>query len=114
MIKVPPLFLQPYVENAIWHGLTHIVGDKKIDLIISKLDNLIKFEIIDNGIGYAKAVEQSKIKRDERVGFATKATDIRIKTLFKDKDTQINIEDISTKNSSGTKVTLIFPIVENK
>ncbi|MDO9260862.1 MAG: histidine kinase [Flavobacteriaceae bacterium] len=114
MIKVPPLFLQPYVENAIWHGLTHIEGDKKIDLNISKLDNLIKFEIIDNGIGYTKSAEQAEIKRDERIGFATKATDIRIKTLFKDKNTQISIEDISSHNSSGTKVTLIFPIVENK
>ena len=114
MIKVPPLFLQPYVENAIWHGLTHIAGDKKIDLNISKQDNLIKFEIIDNGIGYAKAAELAEIKRDERVGFATKATDIRIKTLFKDINTYINIEDISTKYNTGTKVTLIFPIVENK
>ncbi|MDP2089287.1 MAG: histidine kinase [Flavobacteriaceae bacterium] len=112
IIKVPPLFLQPYVENAIWHGLTHIEGDKKIDLLISKSNELIKFEIIDNGIGYDRTKEQAEIKRDERVGFATKATDVRIRTLFKDKDTFINIEDISTKNVTGTKVTLMFPIVK--
>lgn len=112
LIKVPPLFLQPYVENSIWHGLTHIEGDKKINLTITKVDNLIKFEIIDNGVGYAKAKEQAEIKQGERVGFATKATDIRIKTLFKDKDTYINIEDISSKNETGTKVTLMFPIIE--
>jgi sensor histidine kinase YesM len=112
IIKVPPLFLQPYVENSIWHGLSHITGEKRIDLLISKSDNLIKFEIIDNGIGYAKAKEQAELKRDERVGFATKATDVRIRTLFKDANTVINIEDISSKNETGTKVTLMFPIVE--
>lgn len=111
-IKVPPLFLQPYVENSIWHGLSHITGEKKIDLLITKSNNLIKFEIIDNGIGYAKAKEQSEIKRDDRIGFATKATDVRIRTLFKDPNTVINIEDISSKNKTGTKVTLMFPIVE--
>lgn len=112
LIKVPPLFLQPYVENSIWHGLSHIDGEKKIDLFISKINNLIKFEIIDNGIGYAKSKEQADIKRDERVGFATKATDVRIRTLFKDTQTVIKIEDISVKNKTGTKVTLMFPIIE--
>lgn len=111
LIKVPPLFLQPYVENAIWHGLTHIEGEKKIDLLITKQQHLIKFEIIDNGIGYIKAKEKSEILRDERVGFATQATDVRIRTLFKGNNTLINIEDISTQNTSGTKVTLMFPMV---
>jgi two-component system sensor histidine kinase YesM len=100
------------VENSIWHGLTHIEGEKTIDLFISKSNNLIKFEIIDNGIGYVKAKEQAEIKRDERVGFATRATDVRIRTLFKDYETVINIEDISEKNKTGTKVTLMFPIIE--
>ncbi len=112
MIKVPPLFLQPYVENSIWHGLTHIQGDKKIDVNITKHNDLIKFEIIDNGIGFAKTTNQTEIKRDERIGFATRATDTRIRTLFNNKDTQIKIEDISTKNTTGTKVTIMFPIVK--
>lgn len=111
-IKVPPLFLQPYVENSIWHGLTHIEGEKKIDLFISKNNNLIKFEIIDNGIGYAKAKEQAELNKDERVGFATRATDVRIRTLFKNAETVIKIEDISGSNKTGTKVTLMFPIIE--
>ena len=112
LIKVPPLFLQPYVENSIWHGLTHIEGDKKIDLVISKINKSIKFEIIDNGIGYTKSKDQADIKRDERVGFATKATDVRIRTLFRNEETFINIEDISNKSQTGTKVTLMFPIIE--
>ncbi|MBS3993419.1 MAG: histidine kinase [Bacteroidetes bacterium] len=112
LVKVPPLFIQPYVENAIWHGLMHIEGEKKIKLIISKMDDLIKFEIIDNGIGIAKAKEKQEIQRDERLGFATKATDIRIKTLFQSEKTLVKLEDISNKTSSGTKATIVFPLVE--
>lgn len=111
-VKVPPLFIQPYVENAIWHGLMHIEGEKRIKLIISKIDDLIKFEIIDNGIGITKAKEKEEIQRDERLGFATKATDIRIKTLYDSEKTLVKLEDISTKSDSGTKATIIFPLVE--
>lgn len=111
-VKVPPLFIQPYVENAIWHGLMHIEGEKKIKLIISKIDDLIKFEIIDNGIGITKAKEKQEIQRDERLGFATKATDIRIKTLYDSEKTLVKLEDISTKLTSGTKATIIFPLIE--
>lgn len=112
IVKVPPLFIQPYIENAIWHGLMQIEGEKKIKLIISKMDDLIKFEIIDNGIGITKAKEKQEIQRDERVGFATKATEIRIKTLYNSEKADVKLEDISNKTTSGTKATIIFPLVE--
>lgn len=113
-INVPPLFLQPYVENAIWHGLTHIQGEKKIELNISKINNQLKFEITDNGIGLKKSLEQAEIKRDDRKGFATKATDVRIRTLFENEEVTIDIEDISTQTTTGTKVTIVFPLIENR
>ncbi|HHH52993.1 MAG TPA: hypothetical protein ENK91_04990, partial [Bacteroidetes bacterium] len=50
-VKVPPLLLQPFVENAIWHGLLHKDKKGKITIEIKKEKNQIKYIITDNGIG---------------------------------------------------------------
>jgi hypothetical protein len=59
-IKIPPLILQPFVENALWHGLSNKIGYKKISLSILEKDGWIICEIEDNGIGRKKAAEKSK------------------------------------------------------
>ncbi|MEM9363216.1 MAG: histidine kinase [Bacteroidota bacterium] len=52
-IMVPPLFLQPFVENAIWHGLLTKKGKKNLMIRVNKMgnSNTIKIEIEDNGVG---------------------------------------------------------------
>jgi len=110
-IKVPPLFLQPYIENSIWHGLTHVVGDKKISLTIFKENDTVICEITDNGIGIDKAVEQSHKKINRRKFFGTQATENRIQLLYKKTNVDIKITDISTKDSTGTKVRISFPYI---
>jgi LytS/YehU family sensor histidine kinase len=59
-IKIPPLILQPFVENALWHGLSRKEGDKKITVTITEKDDWIICEITDNGIGRKKAAESYK------------------------------------------------------
>ena len=62
-IKVPPLFLQPFLENAIWHGLSSKKDKKKIDIHILKSDaNYLQISIVDNGIGHQAA---AKIKSEK-------------------------------------------------
>ena len=56
-LKIPPLILQPFVENALWHGLSRKEGDKKIVLSISTKPGWIICEICDNGVGRKKAVD---------------------------------------------------------
>jgi ligand-binding sensor domain-containing protein len=55
--KIPPLILQPFVENSLWHGLSHKDGDKKIILKIYETPGWTICEITDNGIGRKKAIE---------------------------------------------------------
>ncbi|WP_422858301.1 sensor histidine kinase [Flagellimonas sp. S174] len=52
-IMVPPLFLQPFVENAIWHGLLTKEGEKNLTIRVHKRNDskMVKIEIEDNGIG---------------------------------------------------------------
>jgi sensor histidine kinase YesM len=109
-IKVPPLFLQPYIENSIWHGIMLISTEKKIHLSIQKVDNKIQCEVTDNGIGIDKTNEESHKKINRRKFFGTQATEDRIKLLHRNIDVAVDISDISDENSTGTKVTIIFPI----
>jgi LytS/YehU family sensor histidine kinase len=109
-IKVPPLFLQPYIENSIWHGIMLVSTEKKIHLSIQKVDNKIQCEVTDNGIGIDKTTEESHKKINRRKFFGTQATEDRIKLLHRNIDVAVDISDISDENSTGTKVTIIFPI----
>ena len=60
-IKIPNLMVQPFVENAIWHGLMHKEGDRKIDIRFHlKHEKSVVCEVTDNGIGREKAAEIKK------------------------------------------------------
>ena len=56
-IKLPPLILQPFVENSLWHGLSRKEGDRKLTMRISEENDWVICTITDNGIGRQKAAE---------------------------------------------------------
>ena len=110
-IQVPPLFMQPYVENAIWHGFSNYDGYKKINLSIFDEDDKIRCEIMDNGIGIDQSKGGKKIMESIRKPFGLKVSEDRIKLLYENKNVYVIIEDISDDKNTGTKVTLKFPKV---
>lgn len=65
-IFIPPLLLQPFCENAIWHGLMHKEGFGELSIFFDLHDNMMVCTITDNGIGKAKAAE-IKSKSAERM-----------------------------------------------
>jgi sensor histidine kinase YesM len=107
-IKVPPLFLQPFIENAIWHGIMKKEGDKQIDLSISEKDGTVICVIEDNGIGIKKAKELAHMTQ-KRKFFGARATENRIRILYQNKDVSIKTVDITNEERSGTRVTISFP-----
>ncbi len=84
-VEIPPLLLQPFVENAIEHGFKRINEIGKIAIKIYKKQNTICFEIIDNGVGFEKKTKDNRkhaidifLKRLELRGFGEeKSFDIR-------------------------------------
>lgn len=112
-IKVPPMFLQPFIENAIWHGITKKEGYKKIELTIKQEGNNVKCIIIDNGIGINKAKELEHMSQ-KRKFFGAKATENRIRILYQNKDVHIETKDISSSKTTGTQVSITFPLPEVK
>jgi ligand-binding sensor domain-containing protein len=70
---IPPLMFQPYVENAIWHGLMHKKDGKgKLSVIFSKIEKGIKCEIADNGIGreMAALVKSKSAQKEKSMGMS--------------------------------------------
>ena len=55
-IFIPPLLLQPFCENAIWHGLMHKEGQGILNIEFSMKDNILNCIIADNGIGQEKGM----------------------------------------------------------
>ncbi|RCW92514.1 sensor histidine kinase [Winogradskyella arenosi] len=112
-IKVPSLFIQPYVENALKHGLLHKSGYRNLTVDAKVVQqNKLQITVEDNGIGR----EQSeKLKRpNQHKPFATKANEERVH-LYKNKlkrDITIVIEDLYDESHTalGTRVVIIMPI----
>ena len=109
-VKVPPLFLQPFIENSIWHGIMKKEGEKTIKLTIKEEKNNIVFRVHDNGIGINKAKGQNHMSQKKRF-YGAEATGNRIKILYKNKDVLIETKDISSGKNTGTEVTISFPLI---
>jgi LytS/YehU family sensor histidine kinase len=57
---IPPMILQPLVENALWHGLSKKEGNKVLYIYVRGEENCLRFDISDNGIGRTSAAEMKK------------------------------------------------------
>lgn len=74
-ILIPSMLLQPYVENALWHGLMHKQGNRQLSISFKKVnEDVFQCTVDDNGIGRKKALElkeqQSKTKRHVSKGMS--------------------------------------------
>ena len=115
-IKIPSLILQPFLENAIWHGLSLKEGEKKLEIKIEKKGRkYIEIHIIDNGIGRKRSAEIKEKKIHQRDSIGIKLTEERLKNFVQDYKSKYalvytDLEDTNL-NTTGTKVTLQLPIV---
>lgn len=118
-ILIPPVLLQPYVENAIWHGLMQAPSDnvKKLMINITQLDNIINIAIEDNGIGRQKAFQLKSKNGNKRKSHGIALTEERLKLMQKIQNitAKVNIEDLFDlqNNPSGTKVNISISFYKN-
>jgi len=110
-IEIPPMMIQPFVENAIKHGIKEKEDAGLITLRFTDEQSRLKVEVMDNGVGI------NQTKNESKSGHQSMATTIfnqRIKIL---KNSHKNlpepiIEDISSHSESGTRVLLYLPVME--
>jgi len=109
---IPPMIIQPYIENAIIHGLLHKESTGKIEIAFEKMDHQIHCTITDDGIGRKKAAEikqklglheksRGMMISKERLDFFNKTEN----DIYSVKITDLTDDD---GNPSGTKVELFF------
>ncbi len=115
MLNIPTMLIQPYVENALKHGLLHKKDNRKLHISVSKVsDKLIECVIEDNGVGREKSKEINQKREAQHKSFALKATTERLDLLNYGKDKKIGVEIIDLKDddkATGTKVILTIPIL---
>jgi LytS/YehU family sensor histidine kinase len=111
-IKIPTMLLQPYVENAVKHGLLHKQGKKIVSIHFQKEGEHIVISIDDNGIGRQKSAELNAIKNKNHTSFATEATENRVNLLNKYNQKNISMQylDKTTLNNQSLGTTVIFEI----
>ncbi|MBK8873790.1 MAG: histidine kinase [Bacteroidetes bacterium] len=116
-VFIPSLIVQPFIENAIWHGLLHKEGLRELSIEFRLIDDEhLIFSVTDNGIGRKRAAEikagaisvsnhQSKGMRitQERIEL------VRLQTRFRPKIEVIDLVD-NTGNAIGTRVTVTLPL----
>eukprot|EP00657_Telonema_sp_P-1_P000360 TRINITY_DN10685_c0_g1_i1.p1 TRINITY_DN10685_c0_g1~~TRINITY_DN10685_c0_g1_i1.p1 ORF type:complete len:196 (+),score=14.69 TRINITY_DN10685_c0_g1_i1:75-662(+) len=80
-ILVPPLIVQPFLENAIWHGLMQKEGEKELVLDVARKRGLLQITLRDNGIGRKKAGANKSGAQMKRKSMAIELTTKRLEIL---------------------------------
>lgn len=105
---VPPMLIQPFVENAIEHAFEEDQKDRKISIHLKYTGEQLVCLILDNGIG----IEAKKEKvNSEKKSLATTITAERLRMLSKEFNVEasITVKDRSHSNQKGTEVVLVLP-----
>ncbi len=114
-IDIPPLLLQPYVENAIWHGLMHKKEGGNICINVSlPLEQYLQIEITDDGIGRELAAEYKSKSATRQKSFGLKMTSERIDIINQVYQIKADVMIVDLKdgmnNPCGTKVIIKIPV----
>jgi two-component system LytT family sensor kinase len=114
--EIPPMLIQPFIENSIKHGLMHKIGKKiiEIDFDLSASEEYIICTIIDNGIGRQKSAEIKAKNQNNHLSFSTASIEQRLELLnqtLKLKHLIVYEDVLANEIIVGTKVVVNIPLV---
>lgn len=114
MIRIPSLLTQPFVENALRHGLMHKQGEKKLTISFNLDKDYFIIRIEDNGIGRKASGEFNKSRATDHQSFALEAYRKRIDLLNSSWKQKIELAIVDNTNAAGhsigTTVILKVPV----
>jgi len=111
-IAIPSLILQPYVENAIWHGIKPKPEGGYIQVKVKREENVLVCIIEDNGVGREAARIRKANSRLEQKSMGMDITQQRLRALGRVKGPALQIEDLKNTEGQaiGTRVVLRLPL----
>jgi sensor histidine kinase YesM len=109
-LQVPPLLLQPYVENAVWHGLRYRENRGLLSIKVFIQDNQLCCLIIDDGIGRKRSRELKTENQKRSTGTGLKNTEERIVILNKLYKTGVRVMIDDLNEEGGTLVRILIPL----
>lgn len=115
-IRIPSMIIQPYVENAIKHGLLHKKNNHLLTIDVKRKDRNLSIIIDDNGVGRKRSEEINKKKPGKHISFSTKANQKRLELLNKSRgnNDKMMVKYIDKtdqhNNAEGTIVIVSIPI----
>ncbi|MFM1877175.1 MAG: hypothetical protein RLZZ241_41 [Bacteroidota bacterium] len=103
LIKIPSLILQPFLENALWHGLSLKEGHKSLKLkVVRKANSFIQIIIEDNGIGRVAATKLIENRSSKRRSYGISITQERLKNFSRSFPNNFSLEIKDLLNTDGT------------
>ncbi|OUS02838.1 hypothetical protein A9Q86_01960 [Flavobacteriales bacterium 33_180_T64] len=111
-LDIPSLLIQPFIENALVHGLLHKAGKKVLDIEFSFINNVLQCVITDNGIGRKEAAKISSRQGNHHDSFALGAIEKRLEIFRKQYNEHIGyvIKDLyENQTAKGTKIIIKMP-----
>jgi ligand-binding sensor domain-containing protein len=112
--KVPPLIVQPFVENAIQHGLLNMeTGHRRLIVAAALQNGTIRYTITDNGVGRLRAAQLKEINKPEQQSFGIAITTERIHLHNQNGKNGLVITDLKEgEKATGTKVEVFVKTFE--
>lgn len=112
--EIPPMLIQPYLENAILHGINPKEGEGNIEIEIQIVNQFIKISIKDDGIGRVKSQSLQSLQpaaRHKSLGMKITKERVRILNSIHHSNLNVNIIDLydENNNAKGTQVDLYVP-----
>ncbi|MCF8450465.1 MAG: histidine kinase [Taibaiella sp.] len=109
-IEIPSMIIQPFVENAVKHGLLHKEGEKRLNVSFATKDSKLIITIDDNGIGRARSEALNEIKNRRYKSYATRATAERVKLLNAGSPDRIAVTTIDKTGADGVALGTLVTI----
>lgn len=110
-IQIPPMLIQPYLENAVWHGLRYKNEKGKLLLHFYRQNRHLVAEITDDGIGRQRSAELKTENQKKHNSTGLKNIEERLAIINKvyQLDYRVHIED---RKNNGTQVSVYFPVIK--
>ncbi|MBN1950685.1 MAG: tetratricopeptide repeat protein [Bacteroidales bacterium] len=113
---VPPMLIQPYIENAIWHGLRYREEKGSLDVEMRLEQGILMAEVRDNGIGRSRSQELKTAHQQQNKSTGMKNTRSRLDIINEVYALKYEVEvgDLDLETGTGTRVLLKIPLAKQE